>query len=625
MLKIFITLTLLNSCLCLNTSGALYNEVFDYHAETYLRAEFAYQVVLKIFNAFQQWFFTVTFCEFTYFENRILKYTETFGYGYPVMLLNGCQDPNSTQVKPKLNRHGRTAYIVTSNKLTVDDSDIVIDALTKTGVFKRRSTVIFVLNIPVEIDSYFYYTMKMHFELLWSRRITNSVIVLWADRLRMYTYNPFYQIIREITNVRDITKLLQEQYDDLNGRELRLSVFRKIYTSSESGPVYCTSRLAKTVMQRINATCKPLSPRDGSTVGDLLDNGTATGVTADLLDGYTDLELNSRILKNSYYGYIDTTYPLGQDNLCFLIKKSVQQSAFMTTLQLITVDMLILFTFNVIVLIGLSVVIRRVEKNIWKIHDKQCTSDTVIELIKCFIRQTVDIKFPGLIFRCVVLATMIYSLVVNCAIDGIITSSVSYPRYKHDANTISELVKANFTFGVHNRHMKIFKKSLSGEYYNEIIKRTVTFNDQNIKDAIDKRQFQYAILLRKSDAQYITRKPTNMENGRPLYHSVAECPVPCSIVYGLRYGSPYLPRLDNILGHLNQGGILEYWSKSDEYTLFQTHNKVLYVDNDKGQTSLNVKNLKEVFFVWFIGIFVSFIIFVIELLVHALNKNVPSI
>ncbi|XP_045769695.1 uncharacterized protein LOC123870429 [Maniola jurtina] len=621
MLRIFLTLTLVNCSLCISPSSVLYNEVFAYHNETYIKAEFAYAAVLKIFNAFQQWFFTVTFCEFTYFENRILKYTETFGYGYPVMLLNGCQNLNNTKVKPKRNTHGQTAYIVTSDQLTVEDSENAIDALTKTGVFKRRSAVIFILNVPVEVDSYFYFSMKIHFELLWSRQITNSILVLWTDQLKMYTYNPFYQEIKDITNVTDITRLLQGQYDDLNGHELKLSVFRKIYTSDDTGPVYCSSRLARTIMSRINATCKPLAPRDGNTVGDLLDNGTATGVTADLIDGYTDLELNSRILKNSYYGYIDTTYPLGQDNLCFLIKKSMQQSAFMTTLQLISTDMLLLFTFNVIVLIVISIAIRRAEKNIWKIDDKQSTSETVVELVKCFLRQTVDVKFPGLIFRCVILAIMVYSLVVNCAIDGIITSSVSYPRYKQDANTISELLKANLTFGVHNRHMQIFRKSLSGEYYNEFLKRTVTFNDKNIKDAIENRKFKYAILLRKSDAEYISRKPSNMENGRPIFHTVTECPVPCSTVYGLRYGSPYLPRLDNILGYLNQGGILEYWTKSDEFTLYRTHSKVLYTENSRGEISLNVKNLKEVFIVWIFGLCVSTAVFVIEILIQAFNKN----
>lgn len=439
MLKIFVTLTLVNYSLSQNTSSVLYNEVFTYHEQTFQKAEFAYEVVLKIFNAFQQWFFTVTFCEFTYFENRILKYTETFGYGYPVMLLNGCQDPNSTQVKPRLNRHGQTAYIVTSNRLSVEDSENAIDALTKTGVFKRRSAVIFVLNVPVEVDSYFYYTMKIHFELLWSRRISNSILVLWTDRLRLYTYNPFYHEIRDITGVRDITKLLQEQYDDLNGQELRLSVFRKIYTSDDTGPVHCNSRLAKTVLKRINATCLPLTPRDGSTVGDLLENGTATGVTADLLDGYTELELSSRILKNSYYGYIDTTYPLRQDNLCFLMKKSMNQSAFTTTLQLITVDMLLLFTFNVIVLTAVSITIRRAERDLWKIHDKMSTSDVVVEIVKCFLRQTVDIKFPGMVFRCVVLAIMVYSLVVNCAVD---VSRFDYVSYiLHYCNMITLLIE----------------------------------------------------------------------------------------------------------------------------------------------------------------------------------------
>lgn len=417
MFKVILALNVFKLCLCLNESSPLYTEVFTYHNETYLRADFAFQVVNKIFNAFEQWFFTITFCEFTYFENRILKYTENYGHGYPVMLLNGCQDPNATKVKPKLDTHGNTAYLVTSKSLTIESSEYALQALIRTGVFKPRSSIIFVVNTPVEMDSYFNYDMFNHFQLLWSKSVTNSIIIVWTDKLRMYSYNPFYGKIKDVTDVRDIAHVLAKQHEDLNGHEIRLSVFRKIYISDETGLVYCNSKLASTVMLLLNATCKPLAPRDGNTVGDLLPNGTSTGVTADLIDGYTDMELNSRILKNSYYGYIDTTYPLVQDELCFLIKKSMSQSTFMTTIKLISIDMLFVFIFIVIIFIGVSLVIRKVETRIWEIKDRRSQSETVLDLIKCFIRQTVDVKYPGPLFRAIVLLIMIYSLIIDCAID----------------------------------------------------------------------------------------------------------------------------------------------------------------------------------------------------------------
>ncbi|CAG4935488.1 unnamed protein product [Parnassius apollo] len=417
LLTALLTVSLLRTSTSINPECALYKEIFDYHNQTYFKAEFAFEVVEKIFNAFKQWFFTITFCDFTYFENRILKYIENYDNGYPVMLLNGCRNSNKTKMKLKINKHGQTTYVVTSNELSLDGSEFVIEAFTRTGVFTPRSVVIFVINTPIEMDSYFFYNMKQHFQFLISRRITNSVMALYSGRLRMFTFNPFSNEIRDITDVSEVSRMLAKQHNDLFGHELRLSVFRKVYISDQTGPLYCNSRLAKTVMKILNATCKPLLPRDGNTVGDLLANGTATGVTADLIDGYTDLGLNSRMLRNSYYGYIGTTYPLEQDELCFLVKKSLKESTLTTTLNLISINLLMVFIFNLVLFITAALIIRAIEKRVWNLDERSTISSTVINLIKCFIRQTVDIKFMGHIFRFVALLIMIYSIVVNCALD----------------------------------------------------------------------------------------------------------------------------------------------------------------------------------------------------------------
>ncbi|XP_075975662.1 uncharacterized protein LOC142976258 [Anticarsia gemmatalis] len=617
MLLIFALILLFHQIVCIENT-ALYQEVSEYHNETSRKAEFAFDVVRIMYNSFRQWFFTITFCEFTYFENRILKYTENYGNGYNVMLLNGCPFlTNRSVVKPKYNTHGETAYLVTADDLSTENSETSIDALTSTGVFKPRSAVIFVVNTPVELDKYFYYVLKTHFQLLWSRSITNSVLILKSDRLRMYMYNPFVQQVRDITGVKDVSRLLARQYYNLNGYKLRLSVFRKVFITEKTGPVLCDSNLAKTVISFLNATCLPLPPRDDSTVGDLLENGTATGVTADLMEGYTDLELSSRILKNSYYGYIDTTYPLFQDELCFLVKKSDTQSTFNTTIQLISVDMLLLFMFTFIIFIIITITVRKIETKVFDIEDKQTTGATMINLIKCFIRQTVDFTFIGPIFRCLVLLIIVYSLIVDCAIDGIITTAITYPRYKTDLNTLAELGRSNLTLAIHNRDFNIVNKSLSPEFYEQTKDRIELFNDKKIKQAIDEKRFEYAILLKKTDAQFITRRPNNMDNGKPLFYVVPDCPLPCSIVYGLRYGSPYLPRLNYILRQLYQGGILQYWTRTEE----NSNRRSLLSVKSNERKALSIMNLQEMFYVLLIGEVISTLVFALELLLYKLNKN----
>ncbi|XP_064292161.1 uncharacterized protein Ir85a [Plodia interpunctella] len=602
MVLLFLLILLFQKALCINTSSILFQEVSEYHEETRKKAEYANEVVSKIYNAFKQWFFTITFCDFTYFENRILKYTENMGDGYPVLLLNGCPDTNRTKTKPRIDKHGQTAYVITFDALSTEVSEYVIQALVRTGVFKPRSAVVFVINVAITMDNYFFYTMKTHFQLLWSRNIANSVVIVSSASLKVYSYNPFNDQVIDITNVENIGRFLSHRYNDLCKHELRLSVFRKVFIYDETSPVDCSSRLTTTIIKELNASCKALSPRDGNTVGDLLDNGTATGVTGDLMDGYTDMELNSRILKNTYYGYIDTTYPLTQDQLCFLVKKATKQSVFTTIMKLISFKIFMIFMFNMIILILTSMLARGIEENLNK--QRWSKGDTVMILIKCFIRQTANIKFSGVVSRCMILMVVLYSLIIDCVMDGIVTSAITYPRNKPEINTRSDLQNLNLTLGIHNRHINMFAKS----EFTALKNRIEIITDKKIKELIVNRRFEYAILLRKSDAMYISRKPSNMHDGKPVYHTTNDCPLPCFIVYGLRYGSPYLDKLNNILHRLSQSGILEYWSKTEEYKL----NKNLY-RNEKEIKALSFENLSEIFYVWLSALLLSSFVFIVEL------------
>lgn len=179
-----------------------------------------------------------------------------------------------------------------------------------------------------------------------------------------------------------------------------------------------------------------------------------------------------------------------------------------------------------------------------------------------------------------------------------------------------ELAHSNLTLGVHNRDYSIFKNSLPPLIYELVKDRIVTLNDKKIKEILEKRDYRYATLLRKTDSQYVSRKLANMERGRQLFFTMPDCPLPCFIVYGLRYGSPYLNRINNILHHLNQGGILQYWSRTEEYNV---DTRLGTIEN-KDRKPLSITNLQEMFYVLLIGELISTLVFILEVLLHKLKQ-----
>ncbi|GBP34760.1 hypothetical protein EVAR_21824_1 [Eumeta japonica] len=538
-----------------NSNDPIIDEIDSMLKGAEFKHDYAYKIVDRIYNDFGRWLFTIIFCEFTYLENSILQYMETYDYGYPVMLLDGCPTRNGSRVRPKFRRHGVPAYVMTSPELSLESNDYFISALTRTGVWKPRSKVIFVLTRSVVTDGYFNYAMKSHFRSLWSSKITNTILIVWNKKMKIYTYNHFVDSVIDITHESDLNKVVDDQYRDFYGYELKLSVYKKNYIPDAKHPITCDSKLIRTIMEHFNSTCRVFFPRDNLAVGDLFENGTATGVTADLIDGYTDMELGSRILKSSYFGYIDTTYPLSNDDLCFMTLKRGRYSTFMSALVLISGKMFAIFVGNLF-------------------------------------------------------------LFITIALIGILTTALTYPRLKPDINTLEELSKTNLILGIHSHHIRIFKDSLSSTLLKKFEHRIEIIEDEDFERVIDTRDARYALLMRHSDIDYIKKRQRNISNGVPIFHAIQECPVPCFVVSGLNYGSPHLPKLDKTLQLLSQGGIFKFWHQSLEYDLYTEGNKVLFLGENKVTKPLDLAVLQSVFYLWFGGIVVSTIVFIIEMSCH---------
>lgn len=106
------------------------------------------------------------------------------------------------------------------------------------------------------------------------------------------------------------------------------------------------------------------------------------------------------------------------------------------------------------------------------------------------------------------------------------------------------------------------------------------------------------------------------DDGSSPVHIIEECIRSFYLTYIVKKGSALYPSFSNHVQQLVEGGLVTFWYEYIGYAI-TTHRRFLRstVTNDM-QKSLSLIDLQVAFIILFIGIFVAFILFIIEILVY---------
>lgn len=99
--------------------------------------------------------------------------------------------------------------------------------------------------------------------------------------------------------------------------------------------------------------------------------------------------------------------------------------------------------------------------------------------------------------------------------------------------------------------------------------------------------------------------------------------IPSYQCYQLKHGSPFLPNVNRLLRYLQEGGILDYWSRRSVYQAMIEGLLVPYEDYEEVTFSPRILDLKRsapAFFVLLLGHSVAYVVFVIEVLCKILER-----
>jgi hypothetical protein len=499
---------------------------------------------------------------------------------------------------PKVNNDGLQIDLIMIIRDIDNNLQNVSNFLEKRSASKHKSRFFVIFEKTKTTGQWIQDTLRQ----FWKVHILNVVIIFWSTELNIYTYNPFLHDfnIRIKEKIHDPESLFYDKLNDLQGYEMKVSLVpesvRAVY--KKDGKISGSDAfLASLLSKRLNSKFKYITSSDiNNPYGMFFNNGSATGSLKDIMEDKVNFSLNTRLLiYDNFYKRVEPSISNGHDDICVMVPRPRV---------LLTTNLFRNFEGPVWMVTLISVLVMA---KFWaRFGPPADISRILIDVYGCLLSQPIVSTSSKLSQKIVITFWMIYCLLISSAYKGTLISSLSLPAEISDINTIAQLEQANleilvlpnFYLLLHNylnkSHpadqmlLKNLRKVNSAEYH-----RNLAANNLNV-----------AYINRRHLTNYWSTQKEHTVNGRSLFNTMQECPMPFMVVYVFPYGSPLVGKFNQILRGVQEGGVEQYWEHFlDTFGNGDKIKKIHKDENDKQQ--LNLSHLQEAFYMLVMGLLVS--------------------
>lgn len=435
--------------------------------------------------------------------------------------------------------------------------------------------------------------------LLWEKfQVSNMVFLTYNNRKNyVHIYLPFEQSFQSLTlSEFRSQKFTNKPITKLNGHVLKISMFVRNPTAVRTNESKAFSgvdgNLLVELSKTMNFTADISHSPDHFFYGQTLPNGSATGALGAVINRDVDLATNGRFIVAQVYDCVEFTVPYDNDKICVIAPKSEEIPHWAEIFHSFKRKVLMLF----LVVIGLSVLI-------WYKLSKT-GNRAWIEIFSIFIN--VPVKMVLTPQRKIFLTFLLQFLVIiNGVFQGNLIKSFSAVSYYPDINTLEELDRSGLkiltSLGVFNNNESDLFKSLQS--------KVIDIN----ASAIERVAYWKNIMAleRKNDAN-LFKSVYVSSDGTPLIHVVPECPISYHLGFIVNEGSPYLPRLNQLIRRMFESGLTKKWYSdiSQKIIIKRRFNKHDVKENRR--VSFSLYDMQLVFLTLILGLTSSFIVFVCE-------------
>lgn len=479
---------------------------------------------------------------------------------------------------------------------------------------KHRSYFIILFENP--LDNYTADSTNI-FSQFWEREILNVLLVFWTNELKVLTFTPFRDdfLVDVPANETRAHVLFADKARNMCGRPLRVSLFyeesRAIFNISfENYQLDSMSGtdglLTQLMIRRMNATLVLIQPNDGADIGEFLKNGSTTGSLAQVVNSTVDVSFNTRFLRISQFRrLVEPTVTNGRDDICILVPKAGFASNVSNLFRSFTIPLWVssILAVPFFILIYKLLSIGSKERTIYS------WNDVILNVVAWNLLQSCS-NFPKRwVGRILIVTWAMYAILITSSYSGNLTSNLLFRRTLPDINTFKQLDQSDYYLVTYSRYTDLIINFLNQTHYKRLKKRIKPVTQEKFIDMIDKNDIRYAY----ANKYHINFKlyNTRLNDGRQIFYSMPECPVPYVVIYAMRYGTPYKQRINYILRQAQEAGFIDFWDNKDKKMI---SGKVsLHRGGSQHLVPLSVLHLQSAFYVFFLGLLISILYFLGEI------------
>lgn len=357
----------------------------------------------------------------------------------------------------------------------------------------------------------------------------------------------------------------------------------------------------KMLQEKMNLTPYYILPRDGDTFGKFK-NGVTTGSLADVVKKRCHLAGNSRYVTNYTTTDLEFTDFLYSEKLCVVIPKRPEIPRKYMILRVFKPSTWLLIVFAFVLYVTI------IYLNNFSSTSGTPISTNILFSLGLFIGIPVKLIHSKHL-RILIFCCLFFSVVILGVLQGDLVKHFSTINYDKDINTLEELV--------YSPH-RIFSSSL--DEFNientDIVAKLVT-NDVLGSEYSPLKWFwslQYmcvhkniSLIGRQSEIDYMKYNVFLSPDGTRCLHTVRESILSYSLAYIVPNESPFLYKINKVIGRLRESGFVLFWNKKELKQKTQVTAEISF-------KHFSLADLEIPFFVLFLGYKLSLLVFILEMI-----------
>jgi hypothetical protein len=478
--------------------------------------------------------------------------------------------------------------------------------------------------------------LKDLLETLWFFKVFNVVVLYPSTRRTVEIYTRFpYNLAParcgQFSNVVQLDTWVQTQDTglflrnttlyteniprDLHGCILKASAinFPPYIICDENGAVEggIDVQVLRTISGKLNASVEFRIPAGKERKGQLLPNGTWTGLKGDLVYDKADVIIGCLLLNSDDHMMFDDTNIYHTDRFTWIVARATPYPRWLSMSRVFTPVSWVLLFVSVLIF-GLVMKYLPASKHSGS-NSKWSISKCILTVWAAFLGAGVPEMPRDNTLRVLFVSWVIYSFSVNTIYQAFFTSFEVDPGLHHQIDTIEELLDTPVDFAFSSPLDPFFTDDML-----ERLKPRIRCEPTNCLEYVA-TVYNATMFIGRVLLDYHREALTKKEHRHEI-HPFGQDSFQLHAVLILQKESPFLFLFNDVIKRIVEAGLVDYWKEAiiEERRL---KTGVLALESLKDYVELNVLHLQGAFIFLFIGFAFSFIIFLAELFFGKLLRN----